>query len=87
MRTVQACFRSSFLKENDMKPTTVEPSKPEAYLSIPQASERLGIPQYALRAAAKQGLFPLYRPFSNRWAVKISEIEAAVARTCAGGAS
>lgn len=58
---------------------------PEAYLSIPQASERLGVPEYALRAAAKAGLFPLYRPFSKRWAVKISEIEAAIAQTRAGG--
>jgi len=42
-------------------------------------------PEYALRAAAKRGLFPLYRPFSNRWAVRISEIETAVAQTRAGG--
>jgi hypothetical protein len=53
----------------------------EPYCSIPQASERLGVPEYALRAAAKRGLFPLYRPFSKRWAVKISEIEAAIAQT------
>ena len=64
--------------------TLQEAPAPEAYLSIPEASERLGIPQYALRAAAKQGLFPIYRPFSKRWAVKISEIEAAVAQTRAG---
>jgi hypothetical protein len=62
------------------------PLEIETYLSIPQASERLGVPQYALRAAAKNGLFPLYRPFSNRWAVKISEVEAAIARTRAGAA-
>jgi len=59
----------------------------ETYCSIPEAAERLGIPQYALRAAAKQGLFPLYKPFSKRWAVKISEIEAAVAQTQTGRAA
>ncbi|CAN0487284.1 unnamed protein product [Phaeothamnion confervicola] len=58
----------------------------EPYRSLPEASEILGVPAYALRAAAKRGLFPLYRPFSNRWAVKISEIEAAIAQTRAGGA-
>lgn len=58
----------------------------EPYCSIPEASERLGVPEYALRAAAKQGLFPLYAPFSKRWAVKISEIEAAIALTQMGRA-
>lgn len=53
----------------------------ETYVSIPEASERLGVPEYALRAAAKRGLFPLYTPFSKRWAVKISEIETAIAQT------
>ena len=56
----------------------------ETYCTIPEASERLGVPQYALRAAAKRGLFPLYRPFSKRWAVKISEIESAIAQTQIG---
>jgi len=59
----------------------------ETYLSIPEASDRLGVPQYALRAAAKRGLFPVYRPFSKRWAVKISEIEAAIAQTYSGRAA
>lgn len=59
----------------------------ETYCTIPEASERLGVPPYALRAAAKRGLFPLYRPFSNRWAVKISEIEAAIAQTRMGRAA
>jgi predicted site-specific integrase-resolvase len=59
----------------------------EAYVSIPEASERLGVPEYALRAAAKEGRFPLYAPFSKRWAVKISEIEAAIARTQMGRAA
>lgn len=68
-----------------MTATTLQrPPSTEAYLSIPQASERLGVPEYALRAAAKRGLFPLYRPFSKRWAVKISEIETAISKTRAG---
>lgn len=85
MRLVSPCFPSSFWKENEVTTITLsEPPAPEPYFSIPQASKRLGIPEYALRAAAKDGLFPLYRPFSNRWAVKISEIETAIAHRRAG---
>lgn len=58
----------------------------ESYCSIPEASAALGIPEYALRDAIKRRLFPVYQPFSKRWAVKVSEIEAAIALTQMGRA-
>jgi len=51
---------------------------PEPYRTIAQASELLNIPAYALRRAAKRGDIPTYRAFSNRWVVKVSEVEAAI---------
>ncbi len=50
----------------------------EPYRTITQASKLLGVPTYALRRAVKRGEIQSYRPFSKRWFVKISEIEAAI---------
>ena len=56
------------------------------YLTIKEASELLGVPAYALRRAAKRGEVPMYRPFSNRWLVKLSEVEAAIRASQVTGA-
>jgi hypothetical protein len=58
----------------------------EQYRTIVQASKDLGVPAYALRRAARNGIIPTYRAFSNRWVVKISEVEAVIRELQAGGA-
>ena len=51
---------------------------PEPYRTLAQASKLLGIPTYALRRAVKRGEIQSYQPFSKRWFVKVSEVEAAI---------
>ena len=50
----------------------------EPLLTIPAAAKKLGVPVYAVRRAAKAGLFPVYHPFSNRQMVRLSDVEAAI---------
>ncbi len=58
----------------------------ERFVALKQASQILGVPVYAIRNAAKRGYFPMYQPFSKRWVVKISEVEAAIKNLRVGSA-
>jgi predicted site-specific integrase-resolvase len=70
-------------------PEEVTMSEPttEPYRTIAQASKLIGVPVYALRRAAKRGDIPMYRPFSGRWVVKLSEVEAAIRQSVNAGSS
>jgi hypothetical protein len=65
--------RAAFSGARPVAETTAEP-----FRTIKEASLALGVPPYSLRRAAKAGVFPVYRPFSSRWVVRLSEIEAAI---------
>ena len=55
------------------------------YHTLPQAAKALGIPVSTLRRAAKAGRIPVYRPFSTRKRVLLSEVVAAIAAHEKGG--
>lgn len=46
--------------------------------TILKAAKLLGVPAYALRRAIARGEVPAYQPFSKRFLVKVSEVEAAI---------
>lgn len=50
----------------------------EPFLTIPEAAKRLGIPDWTLRKAVKRGDIPAFNFATNRWRVRMSEIEQAV---------
>jgi hypothetical protein len=49
------------------------------------AAERLGLPVFKIRRAAKLGLFPTYSILNGRKLVRLSEVVAAIERSRSGG--
>lgn len=52
--------------------------EPEALLTLPKCAELLDVPIYAIRRAAKRGVFPTYSVFSGRVRVRMSEVVVAI---------
>jgi hypothetical protein len=50
----------------------------EVLVTIGVAAETLGLPNWKLSRAAKQGAFPIYRVLNSRKLVKMSEVIAAI---------
>ena len=60
--------------------------KPEKYLTIKEAAYELGLPYYKIQRAARRGDIPSHRLFNNRRYLLISELQACMRPTAAGGA-
>ena len=59
-------------------------SPTEKLVTIKVASDKTGIPYWKLQRAAKRGLFQTYRILNSRSLVRVSEIIAAIERSCHG---
>jgi hypothetical protein len=59
--------------------------EPEAFLTLIAIANRLGLPVFKIRRAAKQGLFPTYSLLNGRKLARLSEVEAAIERSRSGG--
>src|SRR5262249_29610794 len=59
----------------------------EPFLTLTVVAEQLGIPVFKIRRAAKRGLFPTYFLLNGRKLARLSEVEAAIERSCSGGAN
>ena len=57
----------------------------EPLLTLKAAADRLSLPVFKIRRAAKAGAFPIYRLGNSRRLVRMSEVAAAVERSCEGG--
>lgn len=55
----------------------------EKFLTLKEAANKLGLPTFKLRRAAKQGAFPVYSIYNTRRLVRLSEVIAAIERTSA----
>jgi hypothetical protein len=60
-------------------------TEPEQLLTLVAAAERLGLPTFKIRRAAKRGLFPTYSILNGRKLVRLSEVVAAIERSRSGG--
>jgi excisionase family DNA binding protein len=63
-----------------------EPS-PEKLITIKEAANALGIPNWKLRRAAKHGTFSTYSLGTSRRLVKLSEVIAVIEASRRGGAA
>jgi hypothetical protein len=52
----------------------------EKFLTLSAAAESLGVPAFAVRRAAKRGLFPSYHLGGRRTLVRLSEVIRAIER-------
>ena len=57
----------------------------DQFVTLKQAAELLGFPYWKLVRAAKQGCFPIYRPFNTRIVVRLREIIIYIETTLQGG--
>jgi hypothetical protein len=55
--------------------------QPERLLTLSMAAERLGLPTFKIRRAAKKGLFPTYSISNGRKLVRLSEVLATIERS------
>jgi hypothetical protein len=67
------------------EPSPVSVTEPEQLLTLIAAAERLGLPAFKIRRAARRGLFPTYSILNGKKLVRISEIVAAIERSRSGG--
>lgn len=62
-------------------------SEQEKLLTMKAAAKALGLHYWAIQRAVRRGAIPSYRPFNSRPLVKLSDIEAAIEASKAGGAA
>ena len=67
--------------------TTSSQDAPEQLLTLQAAADKLGLPVFKIRRAAKRGLFPTYTLLNGRKLVRLSEVVAAIERSRQGGAN
>jgi excisionase family DNA binding protein len=57
---------------------STDPVRYEAFLTLREAAEALGLPLWKLRRATKSGLLPSYRFVNSRPLVRLSDIQALI---------
>ena len=60
---------------------------PKLLYSMKEAAERLGIPLWKVRRAAKSGLLPTYTFYDQKKYLLLAEVEAVILRSRQGGAA
>ena len=59
---------------------------PKLFYSMKEVAERLGVPLWKVRRAAKSGLLPTYTFYDQKKYLLLAEVEAIILRSRDGGA-
>ena len=69
------------VQRTDVRP----PVAIESFLTYAQVAERLGVPIFKVRRAARSGVFPTYTLYNGRRLVRLSEVIAVIEASRDGG--